>query len=316
LKILITELIWEIGIKELEKKGFSIDYDKELGRDRNKLLSLISKYEGIIVRNETMVDSELLEKARNLKVIGRLGVGLDNIDLHEARTKGIKVVAAKHANATSVAEYVIAAMVDAYRQISKATLDVRKGNWDRKGFTGRELKGKTLGLFGLGEISHRVAKRAKVFGMNIYGYDPFIIPYAHILMETGVKQVHSISEILTKSNFISIHVPLTSDTKNIFNEEAFSLMKPDAYIINTSRGGIINEEDLYHAVKTNVIAGAYLDVFEKEPILLDSPLLSLESIQLTPHVAGLTQESQKRISLLVAQEMANVLEGKDSTCIV
>ncbi|WP_080873097.1 hydroxyacid dehydrogenase [Oceanobacillus timonensis] len=316
MKILVTELIWNQGIEKLEQEGYAIDYDKELGRNREKLLSIISNYDGLIVRNETKVDSELLDKGTNLKVIGRLGVGLDNIDLKTARDKNMTVVAAKHANATSVAEYVLSAMLDAYRDISQATMDVRKGNWARKKFTGVELSGKTLGLYGMGEIAHRVAKRAKVFGMNVVGYDPFITPYDHIVSETGVKQVNTFEEFITTSDFISIHVPLTKDTKNIFNKEAFLKMKGDAYIINTARGGIINEHDLCIAVESGEITGAYLDVLETEPVQPDSQLLHLESIHLTPHIAGLTEESQLRTSVLVAEEVSNILKGKRSLCSV
>lgn len=316
MRILITEVIWEEGIQALERAGISVDYDQELGRNRAELLSVISNYDGLIVRNETKVDSEMLEKGDKLKVVGRLGVGLDNIDLHIARKKDIKVVAAKHANATSVAEYVLAAMMHAYRKISDATIDIRKGNWSRKQFTGLELSGKTLGLLGLGEIAHRVANRAKIFGMNITGYDPFITPYDHILTETGVKRVDSLEELIMDADFISIHVPLTDETKNIFNRETFTRMKSNSYIINTARGGIINELDLCDAVRTNEIAGAYLDVLETEPIQANSPLFDIDTIQLTPHVAGLTHESQTRTSLLVAQEVVNVLKGKTSLCSV
>jgi len=316
LKILVTELIWNQGIERLEQEGYSIDYDKELGRDREELLSIISNYDGLIVRNETKVDSELLDKGANLKVIGRLGVGLDNIDLNSARNKNIPVIAAKHANATSVSEYVLSAMLDAYRNISEAALDVQEGNWARKKFTGVELSGKTLGLYGLGEIAHRVAKRANAFGMNVVGYDPFITPYEHIISETGVKRISAFEELITMSDFISIHVPLTKETENIFNIEAFSKMKESAYIINTARGGIVNEADLCKAVDFKEIAGAYLDVLETEPVHPDSLLLNIDSIHLTPHIAGLTEESQLRTSLLVAEEVSTILKGKRSLCSV
>lgn len=309
-------MIWEVGIKELENAGYDIEYNIELGRSRGQLLSVISEYDALIVRNETIVDSELLAKGTNLKVIGRLGVGLDNIDLESTKAKDIKVVFAKHANATSVAEYVIAAMVDTYRKIQLAATDVKKGNWNRRLYTGTELNGKTLGLYGLGEISHRVAKRANAFGMKLIGYDPFVSPYDHIVTESEVKQLNSVNELLTQSDFISIHVPLTKSTKNIFNTKTFSQMKSSAYIINTARGGIINEDDLSVAVLTNEIAGAYLDVIETEPISVDSPLLTLDSITVTPHIAGLTEESQVRTSLLVAQETAKVLKGDPSFCTV
>src|SRR5690625_3934620 len=183
----------ENGINELKMQGFQVDYDKGIGNERIKLMSVISDYDGLIVRNETAVNKELFENAKRLKVIGRLGVGLDNIDLKTARMKNIKVIAAKNANATSVAEYVFAAILDGARKIPSASLDVHKGNWDRKRFTGFELNGKTLGLFGLGEIAQRVANRAAAFGMDLVGYDPFITPYDHILAETGVKWTESMN---------------------------------------------------------------------------------------------------------------------------
>lgn len=316
LKILITELIWEQGIEKLKEKGHSVDYDKKLGRNREKLLSLIPEYDALIVRNETKVDIELLDKGTNIKVIGRLGVGLDNIDIKAVRDKDIKVVAAKNANATSVAEYVMSALLDASRNISFAAADVRKGNWKRKKFTGTELNGKVIGLFGLGEIAHRVVKRANAFGMKAVGYDPFITPYDHIISETGVERVHSLDQLLAVSDFISIHVPLTKETKNVFNFEAFSLMKETAILINTARGGIINEADLCEAVLSKKISGAYLDVLETEPVSQNSSLLDIDSIYITPHVAGLTEESQLRTSLLVAEEVLNILEGELSLCTV
>ncbi|GGB54547.1 hypothetical protein GCM10011409_35200 [Lentibacillus populi] len=316
MNVLVTELIWEVGIEELNRYGYTVDYNKDLSRNRSELLAIIPNYDAIIVRNETKVDKELLEAGINLQVIGRLGVGLDNIDLQVAKEKDVKVVVAKHANATSVAEYVIAAMLDAYRPLYQANVHVRAGNWDRKRHTGYELNGKTLGLIGLGEISHRVAKRANAFGIDIVGYDPFITPYDHVVSETGVKQCKTIEDLLSISDFVSIHLPLTQTTKNMLNKETFSLMKPRSFLINTSRGGIINDIDLCDAVKNGVIAGAYLDVLESEPILLDSPLIAEEAIHLTPHVAGLTEESQQRTSILVAQEVTNILRGKRSLCLV
>lgn len=316
LKILVTETIWDEGIEGLKQQRFSIYYDQILSQEREKLLSIISEYDGLIIRNQTNVDKELLQKGTNLKVIGRLGVGLDNVDTNEARKQGIKVVAAKHANATSVAEYVMAVMLDAYRSISEAPLDVRKGNWNRKLFTGSELNGKTLGLFGLGEIAHRVAKRANVFGMNVIGFDSFITPYDHVLSETGVHRVNKLEELLSESDFISIHVPLTQSTEDILNLTSFSKMKSGSYVINTARGGIVNEKDLCQAVKKGVIAGAYLDVIEAEPVEKNAEMLSIDKIHITPHIAGLTDESQQRTSMLVAQEVTNVLKGKKSLCAV
>ncbi|QKY70114.1 hydroxyacid dehydrogenase [Lentibacillus sp. CBA3610] len=316
MKILVTELMWEDGIEELRKLGHSVDYDMELSRKRSELLKLAPVYDALIVRNETRVDPELLDAAKNVKVIGRLGVGLDNINLEAAKERNMPVIAAKNANATSVAEYVMAAMMDAYRPLAEADTDVRQGNWDRKFFTGFELNKRTLGLIGMGEIAHRVARRAKAFGMEVIGYDPFVAPFDHILAETGVRPAETLDELLQASDFVSVHVPLTKATKHMINREKFPLMKPHAYVINSARGGIVHEQDLVEAIQSKTIAGAYLDVLEKEPVEPDSPLAQIESIRLSPHIAGLTDESQSRTAMLVAQEVDKVLNGGKSLCAV
>lgn len=316
MKILVTELMWEDGIEKLRRKGYSVDYDMELSRKRSELLELVPSYDALIVRNETRVDPELLNAAKNTKVIGRLGVGLDNIDLEAAKARNMPVISAKNANATSVAEYVMAAMMDAYRPLAVADADVRQGNWDRKFFTGYELNNRTLGLIGMGEIAHRVAKRANAFGMHVVGYDPFVTPFDHILAETGVRPVETLEKLLHESDFVSVHVPLTKVTKHMINRDNFSLMKPHAYVINSARGGIVHEQDLVEAVQSEKIAGAYLDVLEKEPVQKDAPLAQVESIRLSPHIAGLTDESQSRTAMLIAQEVTRVLNGGKSLCAV
>ncbi|MGP4106714.1 hydroxyacid dehydrogenase [Virgibacillus sp. L01] len=316
MKVLVTELMWDDGIEELKYNGYSVDYDMELGRKRSELLELVPAYDALIVRNETKVDAELLDAAKNTRVIGRLGVGLDNIDLEAAKARNMPVIPAVHANATSVAEYVMASMLDAYRPLAEADADVRKGNWDRKFFTGYELNGKTLGLVGMGEIAHRVAKRANAFGMDVIGYDPFVKPFDHILTETGVHPVGTLDELLTNSDFVSIHVPMTKATRHMINKDNFKYMKHHAYVINSARGGIIHEQDLVEAVQSGEIAGAYLDVLETEPVQKGSPLSKVESIQLSPHIAGLTDESQSRTAMLIAKEVMKVLEGGKSLCSV
>ncbi|SDQ89595.1 hydroxyacid dehydrogenase [Virgibacillus salinus] len=316
MKVLVTELMWDDGIEELKRNGYSVDYDMELSRKRSELLELAPAYDALIVRNETKVDAELLDAAINTKVIGRLGVGLDNIDLDAAKARNMPVIPAIHANATSVAEYVMASMLDAYRPLAEADADVRQGNWDRKFFTGYELNRKTLGLVGMGEIAHRVAKRANAFGMNIMGYDPFVKPFDHILAETGVRPVETLDELLTHSDFVSIHVPLTKATRHMISKDNFECMKHHAYVINSARGGIVHEQDLVEAVQSGEIAGAYLDVLETEPVQKGSPLSKVESIHLSPHIAGLTDESQSRTAMLVAREVMKVLEGGKSLCAV
>lgn len=315
MKILVTELMWEDGIEALQRKGYAVDYDMELSRKREELLNLLPEYDALIVRNETKVDTEFLEAAKKTRVIGRLGVGLDNIDLKGARERNIPVIAARNANATSVAEYVMAAMLDASRRLSDADADVRQGNWNRKLFTGYELHGRTLGLVGMGEIAHRVAKRAKAFGMRVVGYDPFVARFDHVVQETGIEQVE-LEELLKTSDFVSIHVPLTQATKHLINRDNMQLMKPHAFLINSARGGIIHEQDLIEAVEAKHIAGAYLDVLEKEPIQKDSPLAQVEAIRLSPHIAGLTVEAQSRTAMLIAEEVDKVLNGGQSLCIV
>ncbi|OXT16846.1 hydroxyacid dehydrogenase [Bacillus sp. OG2] len=316
MKALITELIWQEGIDELYRQGFEVDYEETLWQDREGLLSKLGIYDAVIVRNQTKVDAEFLAAGHHLKAIGRLGVGLDNIDIPAARSKDIKVVFAKHANATSVAEYVMAAILSASRPLHLADMDVRNGAWDRKRHTKTEINRKTIGLVGLGEIAHRVAKRAVAFGMEVIGYDPFITDYDHIASETGVKVKAELEEVLKESDFISLHVPLTPATKNLIGSNELTLMKPNGVIINTSRGGIIDEAALAAALRNRTISGAYLDVLEQEPVKRDHPLLDCTNAVITPHVAGLTEESQIRTSLLVAKEVGKILKGVNSLCTV
>ncbi len=314
MKILVTELMWEDGIKDLKDKGYEVDYDMELSRKREELIHLLPNYDAVIVRNETQVDTEFLEAAKKTQVIGRLGVGLDNIDLIGASERNIPVVSARNANATSVAEYVIAAMLDASRPLTAANKDVREGNWNRKRFTGIELNNRVLGLIGMGEISHRVARRAKAFGMEVIGYDPFVASFDHVVQETGIRQIDTVEDVLKASDFVSVHVPLIDSTKHLLDREAFRVMKEEAYVINSARGGIIHEGDIVEAIKEKQIAGAYLDVLEKEPIEKDSPLATSEGIVLTPHIAGLTLEAQSRTAMLISEEVDRVLKGGKSLC--
>lgn len=314
MKILVTEIMWNDGIEDLRKKGYKVDYDMELSRKRDELLKILSDYDAVIVRNETKVDTAFLDAAEQTHVIGRLGVGLDNIHVEEARARNIPVITARNANATSVSEYVMAAMLDASRPLTEADQDVKQGNWNRKLFTGNELNGRVLGLIGMGEIAHRVAKRAKVFGMEVIGYDPFVAPFDHVVQETGIEKVDQLEELLRASDFISIHVPLTSQTKYMMNHKTFELMKPGAYLINSARGGLINEQAIVDAVTEKKIAGAYLDVLEKEPIDKHSALANIEAIKLSPHIAGSTVEAQSRTAMLIATEVDKVLNGQSSLC--
>ncbi|MDK2889206.1 MAG: (S)-sulfolactate dehydrogenase, partial [Thermoanaerobacter sp.] len=310
-KIVVSEFIWEEGLQILSEQG-DVVYNADLWKE--DLVRELVDADALVVRNQTRVTREMIRRASRLKVIGRLGVGLDNIDLAAAREAGIPVVYARNANAISVAEYVFAAMLTFARRLEEATAHVKGGGWNRRLYTRMELYGKTLGLIGTGEIGTRLAHRAQAFGMKILGYDPFIPPYEVACTEFGV-QLTDLETVLSRADFVSLHVPLNSATRNLINRETLALMKPSAYLINTSRGGVVNEDDLYHALKEGRISGAALDVLVQEPPQ-DSPLFKLDNVILTPHIAGLTEEAQVKTSVLVAQEVVKILRGEPSSCVV
>lgn len=314
MKILVTELIWPEGLGELEALG-EVEYDPDLWQRPDELQERAKSADAIVVRNQTSVDATLLENGASLKAVGRLGVGLDNIDLESARSRGVPVVYARNANAVSVAEYVISAVLLVSRNLYAASDDVKAGGWDRKRFTGFEVYGKTLGLVGVGEISRRVARRASAFGMRVAGYDPYVAPYDYPAVELGVELVE-FDALLAESDFISLHVPLIPDTRRLFSLPAFKKMKPNAWIFNTSRGGIVDEADLARALDEGLVGGAVLDVLEREPPAKDNPLLNQDRVVLTPHIAGLTEEAQVNTSVLVAREVIKVLRGEPSLCVV
>jgi D-3-phosphoglycerate dehydrogenase/(S)-sulfolactate dehydrogenase len=313
MKIVITELNWPEGIEILEAKGWDVVYDPALWQDRARLRDELRNADALIVRNQTQVDAELLGWEHRLKVIGRLGVGLDNLDLPSAAARGIPIVYAKDANAISVAEYVLAGIFQFCRKLREGSADVKTGGWNRKLFTGEELYGKTLGLIGTGEIGHRVAARARAMGMHVIGFDPFVTPYSFAVMETGIEPVE-LDRLFRESDFISLHAPLTPDTRNLINADAFRRMKPSAVVINSARGGLVNEADLNAALERGTIAGALLDVLEQEPPPKDHPLFRHDNCIITPHIAGLTEASQQRTSRMVSVEVARELEGRPSLC--
>ena len=271
--------------------------------------------DAIIVRNQTRVDAPLFESGGSLKAIGRLGVGTGQHRPRSARTRGVPVVYARNANAVSVAEYVIGAVLLASRNLSAASEDVKSGGWDRKRFSGFEVYGKTLGLVGVGEISRRVARRASAFGMRVVGHDPYVAPYDYPTVELGIELL-DLDAVVEQADFISLHVPLTPGTQNLLSIDNFRKMKPNAWVINTSRGGVVNEADLASALDQGLVGGAVLDVLESEPPQADNPLLAHDSVVLTPHVAGLTEEAQVNTSILVAREVNKVLRGQPSLCVV
>ena len=301
MKILITEFI-ETKSVEMLKKIFDVTVDKSLSLNHNELKKIISNFDILIVRNKTQVNKEILANASSLKFIGRLGVGLDNIDTEYCRNNNIHVQPATGMNADSVAEYVINSSLSLLKNVPLMHQETSLGNWPRTSISSRELNGKIFGLMGFGLIAKKVSTLAKIFNARIIAYDPFIDP--SIANEFNIKLVE-INEIFEQANVISIHLPLTPKTQNLLNYDAFIKMQKQPIIINSSRGSIINEHDLLKAYDEKLISGFALDVYETEP----APKIFLNSIKnntnciLTPHIAGVTEESNIRVSDFIANSV-------------
>lgn len=307
-KIIIAEDIAGEGIERLKGK-YQVHADPDLWKKIPELKKALIDAEGFIVRNMTKVNAELLQEAKILKVVGRAGAGYDNIDVSAASQQGIVICYSPEENAVSVAEHVLGLILALARKIPAADRSVKNGGWDRKKYHGYELMGKTLGILGLGKIGLRVALRAKAFGMRILAHDAFLSATNLQVTESGAILV-SLDELLTQADFLTIHLPLTKETKGLLNGQAFQKMKPTSFLINTSRGEVVVEDDLYQALKKGKIAGAALDVREEEPPAKESPLHTLDNVILTPHTAGLTYEAQEKVVAAVAEDVDRVLRGQ------
>jgi D-3-phosphoglycerate dehydrogenase len=261
-----------------------------------------------MVRNMTIVDREVIDAAPNLQVIGRIGVGLDNLDLRALSEHGIVVCYPPEENAVSVAEHVFAMLLSYARRIPGADASVREGKWERSRFIGFELAGKTMGILGLGRIGFRVAVRARAFGMRVLAYDPYMVAQHAAVTETGTE-LASLEEVLRQSDVVTCHLPLTDETRGLLDAERLGWMKPTAILINTSRGPAVKEADLLQALLENRLGGALLDVREKEPPGED-PLHALPNVLLTPHIASWTEESLHRVISTVAADVDRVLSGQ------
>lgn len=305
--VLITEAMHSTGL-DILNSDFSVTYEPHLFQYPEKISDAVQSADALIIRNLTQITPALLSHAPHLKVIGRLGVGLDNVDIPSCRNHNVTVVSARGANAIAVAEYVFAYMFSVSRHISAVNQSVHDGHWDRT-LGGFELYGKTLGLVGLGDIGLRIAARASVFGMTVLAYDPFQIPTHYGVMDVGVK-LSDLDSVLEQSDFVSLHVPLTTKTKNLMTAPQFALMKPTAYLINTARGGILNENTLLEAIQSDQIAGALLDVRTQEPPPSPDLLAHEPKICLSPHISGLTREAGIRTATMIASDVARVLKGE------
>ncbi|RKY33025.1 MAG: phosphoglycerate dehydrogenase [Candidatus Omnitrophota bacterium] len=306
MKILVSDPLSDEGLKILkEVKEFSVEV--KTGLKPEELKNIIKDYNAILVRSATKLNKEVIEAATKLKVIGRAGVGLDNVDLEAATQKGIIVMNTPAGNTISTAEHTMSMVLALSRNIAQANESLKKGEWKRSKFMGVELYGKTLGIIGLGRIGKEVAKRALSFGMKILAYDPFLSIEA--AEGTGVE-VAELNELLKNSDYITVHTPITDETKHMISTKEFTLMKRGVRVINCARGGIIDEKALVEAVKESKVAGAALDVYEQEPLPADSQLLKLDNILTTPHLGASTEEAQVNVAIEVAQIVRDALLGK------
>jgi (S)-sulfolactate dehydrogenase len=306
--ILITEFMDEAAVGTL-RTGFDVTYAPGLADAQDDIPSRIAKTQALIVRNRTQVTKALLAAAPALKCVGRLGVGLDNIDVEACKARGVAVFPALGANTLSVVEYVISAAMMLLRGAYQVNVQMIAGGWPRQECSGRELAGKRLGLVGFGAIAQDTAKAAQALGVRICAHDPFI-PAGDVRWG-GVENV-TLDALLETADIVSLHVPLTSDTRHLMNAERLARMKPGAVLVNAARGGVVDEDALVVAMRAGQLAGAALDVFENEPLSTADgrKFAGLSNLILTPHVGGVTEESNQRVSVMIAEKISQHLNGE------
>jgi D-3-phosphoglycerate dehydrogenase len=301
IRIIICDPIHDSGLQMLQNAGFLIDLNTEI--TKNELLKKIGSYDAMVIRSQTNVTQEVLEKAVNLKAIARAGVGLDNIDLHYAKKKGIEVFNSPEAPCNAVAELVLGMMFNMARMISEADASMKKGKWEKKRLTGIEIQGKTLGVIGFGRIGYTLGKKARCLGMRVLAYDVAIEVVKKFIDDAEAESV-DLDTLYKESHFITVHVPLLTQTKHMIGTKAFDKMRRGVYIINTARGGIIDEEALKNALDSGKVSGAALDVFEREPNP-DNELVSRSNVICTPHIGAGSAEAQISNSTIIAKKLIN-----------
>lgn len=303
-KVLIADDVAEEAARILRQAGIECDHRGKMKPDELKLA--IAPYEGLIVRSAVKVTKDIIEAGRSLKIIGRAGIGVDNIDQEAATRRGVIVMNAPLGNVTAAAEHALAVLLANARNVARADASMRAGKWERTAYTGVALEGKTLGIIGLGKIGGCMAAYAKAFHMRVVAFDPLLVrERAEVL---GVELL-DFDKLLAEADFITVHVPLSDRTKGMFGAREFAKMKKTARIVNTARGGIIDEKALDEALKSGQIAGAALDVFETEPPPKDHPLLQNEKVTLTPHLAASTQEAQLQVAIDIANQFADYFKS-------
>jgi D-3-phosphoglycerate dehydrogenase len=305
-KVLVMDGISDLGIQLLNDAA-DVTVDKKMGLSEDELIAIIADYDALMVRSQTKVTEKIMAAAGKLKVVGRAGVGVDNIDLEAATKRGIVVINAPDGNTIATCELTFAMMMAVARSIPQAYRKTVSGEWDRKTFVGVELHNKVLGILGMGRIGSEVARRAKVFGMEVIGYDPFLTEDR--AEKLGVK-LGSVNDIAAQADFITVHTPLTNETRHIIARPQFELMRKGVRIINCARGGIIDEAALVEAIDTGIVAGAAFDVYEQEPPQADHPFLNNPKIIVTPHLGASTVEAQENVAIDVSEEVLHILRDE------
>ncbi len=302
-KVLVSDKLSETAVQIFRDRGIDVTFDPTIGKDKDKLLEVIGEYDGLAIRSATKVTEKVLEAATNLKVIGRAGIGVDNVDIPAASKKGVIVMNTPFGNSITTAEHAIAMMMAVARQIPEANASTHAGKWEKSRFMGVELTSKTLGVIGAGNIGSIVCDRAHGLKMKVIAYDPFLSEER--AAKLGVEKVE-LDDLLARADFITLHVPLTDKTRNILSREALAKTKKGVRIVNCARGGLIDEEALAEALNSGQVAGAALDVFAVEPAT-ESPLFDLPNVVVTPHLGASTTEAQENVALQVAEQMADYL---------
>ena len=303
-KVLISDKLSEAAVQIFKDRGVEVDFQPDLGKDAAKLKSIIGDYDGLAIRSATKATAEIIEAATNLKVIGRAGIGVDNVDIAAASAKGTVVMNTPFGNSITTAEHAIAMMFAAARQIPSADASTQAGKWEKSKFMGTEITGKTLGLVGAGNIGSVVASRALGLKMKVAAFDPFLS--ADKAQELGIEKVEELDDLLARADFVTLHLPKTEKTANILSAEKIAKMKPGARLINCARGGLVDEAAVRAALDSGHLAAAAFDVFAEEPAK-DNPLFGAPNFVATPHLGAATSEAQENVALQVAQQMSDYL---------
>jgi D-3-phosphoglycerate dehydrogenase / 2-oxoglutarate reductase len=302
-KVLISDALSPAAVAIFKERGLEVDFQPNLGKDKDKLAATIDGFDGLAIRSATKVTAKILEQAKSLKVIGRAGIGVDNVDIPAATARGIIVMNTPFGNSITTAEHAITLMLSLARQIPEADASTRAGKWEKNKFLGVEMFGKTLGVIGCGNIGSIVADRALGMKMKVIAYDPYLSDER--ALNLGVEKVE-LDELIRRADFITLHTPLTDKTRNIINAESLALTKKSVRLINCARGGLIDEAALFEALTAGRVAGAALDVFVTEPAT-DSPLFGLHNVVCTPHLGASTTEAQENVALQIAEQMSDYL---------